>query len=341
MYKWLDSTLDKLLKEHHHPHHALLIQGKEGVGLSSLTEAFVKVLLCENPAYLGKTLSHACGQCASCHLIDSGNHPDFLYLSPETQEVLISEAESVQDKSAAASTHIKVQAVRALIDSLTVTSHRNVRRIIVVDPADALNAIAANALLKVLEEPAPNVIFLLLSTQPGKLLPTIRSRCRMFIVSGDNMQEKALAWLEEQNIPNALGWLEASRGAPLAAQQLALEFDSLEIKARSKAWCTADLPQVLATAQGLKRPDLKAWLFWWYRFITDCLRVSQQGQPIFFKYDRGALHNLARRQTPFAWMKYLNLVETQLRSAEHPLSVALVTDTLLVQYCEMFLTKQH
>ena len=341
MYKFLDSTLDFLLKEHQHPHHALLIQGREGLGLPYLAKAFARVLMCENPVYLGKVLNRACGQCASCHLMASENHPDFLYISPETQEVSISESESVPDKVAVAATQIKVQAVRALIESLTVTSHRNVRRIIVLDPAEALNAIAANALLKVLEEPPQNVVFLLLSARPGRLLPTIRSRCRVFIVSSDTMQEKALAWLEEQNIPDAVGWLEASQGAPLAARQLALEFDSLGIRARSNAWLTADLQQVLATAQGLKRPDLKAWLFWWYRFITDCLRVSQEVKPVFFKHDMLALRNLACKQTQFVWMRYLNLVEAQLRSAEHPLSAPLVTDTLLVQYCEMFLTKQH
>ena len=132
----------------------------------------------------------------------------------------------------------------------------------------------------------------------------------------------------------------AVRGAPLDAQKLAAELDPFDINTRSNAWIEANLSQVLATAQGLKRPALKAWLGWWYRFITDCARVAQQGKPLFFTQDTVALRRLADKQPQNRWMEYLSVVESSLRSAEHPLSVTLVTDALLVQYCGMLALEQ-
>lgn len=339
MYKWLEPPLQALLDQRRNPHHALLIQGHEGLGLPQLAKAFATALMCENPIKVGEFTGHACKQCASCGLMAADNHLDYFPLSPESEDSL-SATETNTDKTAALSTQIKVEAVRALIDSLAVTSHRNIRRVIVVDPADALNSIAANALLKVLEEPPENVVFLLLSSRPGRLLPTIRSRCRLFVVTTHSVRENAIAWLKEQGVSHAQALLEASRGAPLEAQKLAVEFDTLDINTRSKAWIEANLSQVLATAQGLKRPDLKAWLGWWYRFITDCARVAQQGKPLFFTQDTVALRRLADKQPQNRWMEYLSVVESSLRSAEHPLSVALVTDALLVQYCGMLALEQ-
>jgi DNA polymerase III subunit delta' len=338
MYKWLEPSLENLLEQRSNLHHALLIQGIAGIGLPELAHAFAAALLCEKPVAAAAKAQRACGQCASCLLIAAQNHPDLLRLAPESEDD--EKAEGAAEKAAPLSSQIKVEAARTLIGALSVTSHRNVRRVVVIDPADALNPVAANTLLKTLEEPPPNVVFLLLSSRPGTLLPTIRSRCRVFVVDADAARQQGETWLAEQGVREPARWLGAANGAPLAAQTLAAQFEEMAIADRVKSWIGGSLSQRLATAQGLKRPDLKAWMHWWYRFIADCARVAGGGQAQVFVAEGSSIARLVAGTPHREWLRYLDKVQASLRAADHPLSVGLVSDSLLVQYDAMVATER-
>src|SRR5262245_58890606 len=147
-YSWHQGHLDSLLERRDTLPHALLLRGPQGIGKLALAEALAAALLCERP----RPDRQACGQCAGCGWAGQGSHPDFRRLEPESY------AESREPDAGAekkASQQIQVDQVRALADFIAMTSHRGGRKVVLIHPAETLNASAANALLKNLEEPPP------------------------------------------------------------------------------------------------------------------------------------------------------------------------------------------
>lgn len=212
-WKGLIGRLDRLP-------HALLFHGQRGVGKLALAERFAQALLCE----AGAPAKAPCGACDGCRWFAGGQHPDFRRLEPEA----IAKLAPVEDDAPEAgsggkrkpSTEIKVDQVRELAGFLNVGSHRGARRVTLVHPAEAMNANAANALLKGLEEPPPGACFLLVSHQPARLPATIRSRCVAVPVALPDAAQ-ARAWLETQGVARAAAWLAFAGGAPLLALEYA------------------------------------------------------------------------------------------------------------------------
>lgn len=134
--------------------HAMLFSGPLNSGQKEMAAELAKVLFCEKPV-----LGDSCGICAQCHLVNQGTHPDFVTLSPEEDSM-----------------EIKVAAVRELIAKANLKPFQARAKLFYIDPADALNDIAQNALLKTLEEPAGNTYIVLASYANEKILPTVRSR---------------------------------------------------------------------------------------------------------------------------------------------------------------------
>ena len=138
-------------------HHALLLAGPSGIGKRLFSERLARGLLCESPADGGE-----CGLCRPCRLMAAGSHPDCLRISPEE-----------------AGKQIKIAQVREeLVDFVVRTASVGLRKVVLIEPAEAMNLATANCLLKSLEEPSPDTFLLLVSDAPSRLLPTIRSRCR-------------------------------------------------------------------------------------------------------------------------------------------------------------------
>src|SRR5437763_12639642 len=153
-------------------HHAFLLAGPEGVGKELLARTFAQAANCEevDPAV------RPCGKCLNCRGIERGNFPDVAFLMPQT-ELLARSLVGRADLEGAPSKEIRVDAVRARARRLSFAALRGRRKIAIVTPADAMNERAQNTLLKTLEEPPAGTTFLLVSTNPDALLPTIRSRC--------------------------------------------------------------------------------------------------------------------------------------------------------------------
>src|SRR5256885_5283861 len=154
--------------------HAILLQSGEGLGEFEFAQACAQSLLCEDP----RPGERPCGACHACDWFSLGNHPDFRLIVPESMAPESSEegAEPAKKKSE----QIRIEQVRELAGFLAVGTHRAGLRVILIYPADAMNANTQNALLKSLEEPPPGTVFLLVSTQIDRLLPTVRSRCARF-----------------------------------------------------------------------------------------------------------------------------------------------------------------
>ncbi len=201
--------------------HAWLIHGVPGIGKRQFALAAAASLLCESP--LGGL---ACGHCAACQWLTSGNHPDLRRIRPEA--VALEEgAGSAEDESEAPnapkkapSKDIRVEQLRGLSSWFNTATHRGGWRVAVLYPAQAMNSISANALLKVLEEPPEHTVFLLVADAPDRLLPTLLSRCRRLPLPVPD-KTTSLAWLGQQQVSDAELWLAAAGGAPLLALQLA------------------------------------------------------------------------------------------------------------------------
>src|SRR5690606_34194172 len=195
-------------------------------------------LLCETPRD-----AIACGACDACLWLRSGNHPDLRLLRPDA--VAQAEGQADADEAAPArakapSREIRIEQVRALETWLNTATHRGGLRVIVLYPAQALNAISANALLKVLEEPAPKTVFLIVADALDLVLPTLVSRCRRLPLATPT-PEVAAAWLAQAGVDadSAGAYLAAAGGAPLAA---------LAAHADGTAACPAWLARWLAAA---------------------------------------------------------------------------------------------
>jgi DNA polymerase-3 subunit delta' len=176
--------------------HALLLCGPEGLGKRAFLQRFVRGLLCGQPHD-----GEACGQCRTCLLLDAGTHPDYMTVSYGLRKDGVQRREIVVDQ------------IRELSARLAMASQFGGWQVVVIDPADAMNAAAANALLKTLEEPSPQTLLLLVADAPWRLPQTIRSRCQRIEFQLPPTAE-AMDWLAAQGVVDPAAALEAAGGNP-------------------------------------------------------------------------------------------------------------------------------
>jgi DNA polymerase III subunit delta' len=188
-------------------HHAMLFSGPDGVGKSTVAKAFAALAACPTPTSTGD----ACGSCRSCDRIlnhvtgEETRHPDVLWLSPQSSAV------------------IKIAQVRNLLGIIPYPPLEARVRTVIIEPADALNVEAANALLKTLEEPPSSTRFILITSRPDALLTTIRSRCQS-IHFGRLSDEHVERGLRDAGI----GPEQAKRGASLADGSLGVALERID-----------------------------------------------------------------------------------------------------------------
>ena len=165
-------------------HHAWLLAGPKGVGKARFAEVAARRVLADAAGPAAVLPGLATDQAhPMVKLIDAGSHPDMRRLE-----------RLVNDKTGNLARNISVDQVRSLADLFDLSPAMSDWRVVVIDSVDDLEPAAANALLKMLEEPPPNSIFFLVSHAPGRLLPTIRSRCRRldFQTLGDDAMASIL-----------------------------------------------------------------------------------------------------------------------------------------------------
>jgi DNA polymerase-3 subunit delta' len=337
IYPWHRGVWAALQRDRAQQHHALLLHGAKGIGKTEFAKSFAQSLLCATPSASGI----ACGQCAECHWFTQGSHPDFRELVPEallpdngTLPEITAGEEGKPDKKAA--TQITIQQVRALRGFLALSSHRlNGRRAILIQPVESMNVFAANALLKLLEEPPVGAVFLLVCSDVRRLLPTILSRCRKLAMPLPNIEE-ASAWLLDQGVQEPQLLLAQSGGAPLAALALAdaeYQADRREFLAQlSRLRSSGAALELAAMAQRLALPVPLRWLVTW---CYDLFRARLTGA-VKYNLDYVDPIRIASGKIP---LDRLLLFEERLRiaaqSVNHPLNPRLFLEHLLLSYAQL------
>ena len=190
---WLQTQLERLLTQRGH---AWLLAGPSGLGQFELALALAAAWLCETPTQHG-----ACGVCGSCHAVSVHTHADLAMLMPEALTLGLGwpldekTQKELDEKKRKPSKEIKVDAARDVVSFTQLTRSRGATKVVLVFPAERMNVITANTLLKTLEEPPGAVKFILATEAAHQLLPTIRSRCLSHTMLWPDFGE-ALAWLE-------------------------------------------------------------------------------------------------------------------------------------------------
>ena len=338
---WLQTQLTSLLTQRGH---AWLLAGPSGLGQFELALALSKAWLCDNPSPRG-----ACGVCGSCHAVDVHTHADLAMLMPELLSLELGWPldEKTQDeldsKKRKPSKEIKVDAAREVVTFTQFTRSRGTTKVVLVFPAERMNGITANTLLKTLEEPPGAVKFILATEAAHQLLPTIRSRCLGHTMVWPGFDE-ALAWLQSASQAgqgelgdskkaakpptlaefktlltaaggrpaDALNWLQTGQAAALAQGWQALP----KAMARGDVAALSDFspPQAVDALQKL---------------CHDMLATRVGGQPRFFDpSDLPTAQNTGSKTTLYGLTNWSKELAATARTVEHPYNPGLMLESL-------------
>ena len=321
--------------------HSLLIAGRRGIGKFDLARHFAESLLCESPTASGQ----ACGVCSACGWLAQGNHPDFRLLQPDA----LAEGEGDSGDAAESgskkkpSSQITIAQVRALDDFLHVGTHRHGARVILINPAEAMNRPTANSLLKSLEEPIAGTLFILVSSEPIRLLPTIRSRCQLLPVA-QPARDRAEQWLQQAGVSDAAHWLALAGGSPLLAVDLAGSEERELVDALVAQLARGASLDALAAAAALdrvikaeKRPaPLKRMIEWSQKWLVDLTLASEALPARYFLAQAATLQRLAKTADTVGLLAFSRKTIQYKLQCEQPLNSRLFIEEFLLSYAALF-----
>ncbi|MEY3202140.1 MAG: polymerase subunit delta, partial [Pseudomonadota bacterium] len=329
IYPWHQTPWQQLTRDIARLPHAVLIAGPAGGGKGQLAQTLAQRLLCE------RAVDHQlpCGECDACRWWLAGNHPDMRLVAPGQDDEAGDE-----DKPTARSSTIRIEQIRALMEFLSVGAVRGGRRVVLINPAEAMNLATANALLKLLEEPPPKTQFILVSHEPGKLLPTIRSRTQVWSIP-EPSRAQSEAWLLGEGVREAARWLDFAGGMPLAAQKAAEQGEDvarflrdIESLPRSDAVMLAAQWEAWVKPRAGGQMSLVVLSEWLQKWLFDLILVKATGSPRFFSSRREALREIAQRASFAALWGCYNALTQMRRAANHPLNPRLFLDDMLLRY---------
>jgi len=325
IYPWQHNIWQRLVQAPGRLPHALLLHGKAGIGKLDFALALSQKLLCVSPQMTG-----ACNACPKCTWFNEQVHPDFYRLKPEEVEPL----ETSSKKKSVKKIHISVEQIRLLTQSLSLTNHGvNSFRVVLIEPAEALNQASANALLKILEEPPQLTLFVLVARNLQQLLPTIISRCQKIAMPVPS-HAQAIAWVSQQSIHHPEQALAYASGSPLLAynysQEQAVKSEVIAMLAKGRAM---DTQQCLSLMQpkGMEQAVMMLQK-WAYDLLLACHSLPQH----YHLREANALQTLAKSVHFSALLGYQKQLTLARQTALHPLNLELQLEQLLTLYKKIF-----
>lgn len=309
---------------------ALLIHGQAGIGKQELARTLAQFLLCTDST----EPAQPCGQCGGCHLFEVGNHPDYRLLQPESETEEGARAGAAKaGKGKRPSERIRVDDVRGLTKLMTNVSYMGGAKVVVIAPAESLQPNASNALLKMLEEPNEHTYFILVTNEPRRLFPTIRSRCFKLAVSPPSLSD-ATTWLSSrsENRKHVAEALRLSSHAPLAALALSENDEFWSCRDELMAEFGESKPDPLRLAAGAERLEPEAVGRLLGMWIYDLL-AAQAGGEIRYHAD---MDNIIKRTAHCVSGSDLcywsDEVREYTRAASHPLNKRLALEALFASW---------
>jgi DNA polymerase-3 subunit delta' len=347
---------------------AVLIHGQSGIGKFEFSIELAKALLCE--ASQG---AKPCNHCEACRWFDSANHPDFIALVPETHRKLLphgdfdSDSESPKKTKASQADSegdatekkekksISIEDARSAIEGLSIGSHRGGNRVILVYPLEMLRSDSANTLLKSLEEPPKNTIFILLADRLDRVLPTIRSRCRLLSaprpdrISGLNWLRNQLKEIAGLKISDAdiESIYDEQGGAPYAVLDSLIarhnkdEKDELTIAIQASRYLLQAMSQGarinwLDAADKTQKARYSVLLATMQRWVSDLQSCAQMGSPRYYPKHEAAIKTLVQQARLPKLLRYWKSLIQARRHENHPLATRIQLEALLSQYQQVF-----
>jgi len=317
-YPWHDRLWLMLAPQIDRLPHALLLHGRPGLGKQSFAFRLAQVFLCTN-AQGGA----ACGECRGCQWFTAGTHPDLIFITQmeETKSITIDQ-------------------IRELGDFLSLKPHTAKHKVVIISPAEAMNLNAANSLLKLLEEPPPGSILLLVTSHPAHLPVTIRSRCSHLRFTPPDRQV-GLHWMRTRHsgVASLENLLEMAGGSPLLAESLVRDGF-----VQSRAALLQDMESLyfghedpVTCAARWKRLGMKPCLNWLYGFVADLIKV-EMGAPASSLTNPTVMSNTTHQNYKYKISVLYNLIDTIHEYQRHisgPLDELMVLEDVLISWARM------
>ena len=303
--------------------HAYLFSGDEGIGKRLMAVRFAQALSCETPP--SSSQPDSCGQCRACEQIVSGTWPDLLVIEPEQEK---------------ANPQIKIDQVREIERHMIYRPLLSARKICVINDADRLTTNAANAFLKTLEDPPEHSLFILVTSQPLRLLATVRSRCLAlrFSPATPGQFEGALA-LKQAMATEDVRFLSQVCGNRIG---VALRTDLSELRSRhdrffelcryeTLAHPTAVLQQAEELSKTQPFPDVIDWLSHGLRDVL-LVTLGTEQDLLLHRTHLPVLQQIAESLTPTDIVDLLNFLQTLEQAPTQNANLQLCLENFLFRF---------
>ena len=283
--KWLQTAI-----ETNHLGHAYLFHGEPAIGKRQAAIALTQLLHCERPQT--DSAPDACGACRACHQVEQAIHPDYVIIQPE-------DGQKQNPK-------IKVDQIRAIEHLVIYRPLVGSHKVCLIDEADTMTTEAANALLKTLEDPPDHCLFLLISSRPEHLLPTIRSRCIALRFSPLPLNDVYDYVIKHSSLESSQARLVANFSEGRLGQALQLDPEELQVKLR-QYWAllfgghSNSATHVFDVSESLvKSQQVQEAIHWFQQGLRDLLflALDETNAPMLYHEQEPALRQLAQHMTP-------------------------------------------
>lgn len=328
--------------------HALLLKGRKGIGKLVFARSLAKSLMCEQVT----AEQTACGLCTSCKWFEQGGHPNFCLMQPEALTEITTFGDVVpenggdkQDTDPAKSRkkpsqQITIGQVRALSDFVYLSGHQQGLKVILIHPAEAMNAAAANALLKKLEEPPPNILFLLVTHRWQEILPTVRSRCQQISMPAPDAAV-ARNWLVQQGVRHPDICLALAGASPLQAVAFSQEdYFTEHANFIRQISLPASLNPILL-ANTLHKLDLPIMVSWLQKWCYDLMSFRTTGEIRYHVHQEMVIRKLAATVDPKLLASFWRSLITTQQLSRHPLNAKLFIEEMLLSYLRVIAPERY
>jgi len=320
---------------------SLLIYGEKDIGKLNFALYLANYLLCEN-----KKNGNPCFECQACKWYSMANHPDFFPILPEDSYDLLPftvnpeniVSSSSEDKKQ--SKYIRIDQVRDILSVNELSSYRGGMRVILIYPVEAMRIEAANCLLKSLEEPAPNVFYILVSHRLESILPTIRSRCRLLALPKPS-QDASIDWMAKHS------QLSNQSRVQLEAKFLEMERSPLKVlqALEGKTFNSSQMLDELSNPSGidhtkcvelLSNAELADILRCLQKWCIDLYMVYSGILPRYFPSRVDVLRQKANHIDIIGLNQFLKILIQELKLSSHPLFPKVQLESVLSKYAQLF-----